>query len=1504
MGGTESMHVKPRKGKGGPRPRTLVLRQRKSARPLQSSAKRGTRTIGPTAAGLLPAFESRSVPTRSGAGEPPAAAPERLTALILSTEAATAQLLADRLARLNVDTLAGPPARLLAVGVVTGTQAVAILDWPRSRKEGPRLVQRIRKLPHGRDTLILTLLGERSAARQIEALTAGCDEVLVKPIVTSLLDLRLAALVRQAQDRSSLRAAGGADRGQEDALRRATAHLRTLLDTIPHGMFLKDGRGRYLTMNRTMADWLGASLQPAGDLPCQPNPDFSSQQRELISDTDRRVLSTGQPQEFEFRGIGQTDGKTRILRIVKHPLRDETGRIMGLVGFAQDMTQHRRDERELRDGRALLQAVLDAMPHAVFVKDREDRILMANKAMTAFQPGGSGSLVGERALDESRRPPEELEFNLRTTREVMTTGRRREYTRRITRAGMEAREVHTVKVPLCNAAGEVVGVVGVSEDITEIVKAMRELQESRSLLKALFDAIPHAVYAKDRNLRIHTVNRAMERLWDRPAKALIGNRVGGEGLRRPEEVEALAALDRRALDGGETVDTVIPYTDPAGTLHYHRVIKVPQRDESGRIVGVVGTTEDVTDRVKGEEELRRNQALLQTVFDTIPHDIVVKDNQRRFLMMNRVIWERWGAGAESFVGKIMPVPGVGPEEIREIEASDLQVLERGEPYAGISGRTMPDGTRRPFQVSKRALRDSQGAIVGLVGVSVDLSERLRAEQSLRESQALLQAVLDTIPHDIFVKDRERRFLLVNRAVSERWRQPPEYFVGKRSPIASHQPGEAEAIFDSDQRVLERGEAFAETIERTMPDGSRRQLHVIKSPLRDDTGRIVGIVGMSMDLTERLRTEEELRRSQALLQAVFDTIPAELVVKDRDRRIVMINRSTAERWKAVGVDAIGQTTLGMPLRPAEEVKRSEETDRIVLGEGRPVAGIRVRTLPSGERRLFHAIKAPLRDRDNRVTGIVAIADDITERHRAEEELKESQRLLRAIVDALPETVYVKDLQGRYTLVNSEMSRRLHLPREKLMGRTVENVTAMHPDTLKGLQEADQRVLQTGEVVALPEARLMFPGGREIWERNLKAPLRDAAGAIIGVVGIAEDVTDRHRAERALEASQRLLRTIIDTLPEALFVKDREGRYQLVNARHAQSYGLTPADFIGRRSAELPKALSASRMEWIRLSDREVLEHGRTMEIAEIPVIGGDGEGMWERIVKVPLRNESGEIVGIVGLREDITQRKKEEDERLALDRLMQRTHNLESLGAMAGGIAHDFNNLLQRILGYAELALLDVAADTPARTSVQMIHDAGVAAVELTRQMLTLSGRSRFALEPVDLNHLAETALPQIRKLLPQQVSVAVLRGAEAPKVMADAPLLRQVLQSLVSNASEALEGAGGGEITVATGAQQVERGSLDESYSDRELETGCYGYLEVRDTGPGLPTDVMTRLFEPFLSTKFMGRGLGLAAVRGIVRGHRGTIRVRSSEGAGAIFRVLLPVAAGAAFSGNSPEGI
>jgi PAS domain S-box-containing protein len=388
----------------------------------------------------------------------------------------------------------------------------------------------------------------------------------------------------------------------------------------------------------------------------------------------------------------------------------------------------------------------------------------------------------------------------------------------------------------------------------------------------------------------------------------------------------------------------------------------------------------------------------------------------------------------------------------------------------------------------------------------------------------------------------------------------------------------------------------------------------------------------------------------------------------------------------------------------------------------------------------------------------------------------------------------------------------------------------------------------------------------------------------------EVGERMEAQQLLARERNLLYTLLNRLPDAVYVTDRLGNYVLANDAHArllQQPG--PSAFLGRPVRQVGPAPLG---EGLAKGAEEVLQSGKAIVGQECVARAGDHLLNLE-LTKLPLRDAQGEIDGLLVISRDVTQLRRDEVEKREFARRLQETQKLESLGILAGGIAHDFNNLLTVILGNANLARVEVPASaSKARECLTRIETTSLRAADLCKQMLAYSGKGLFVVRRLDLSQLVEETTELLQLSISKKARLRLDLAHELPPILADATQLQQILMNLVINASDAI-GTRDGVIQLRSGLVHVDRPLVRGFTPATDIADGEYVFLEVSDNGCGMAPEVRDRIFDPFFSTKFTGRGLGLAAVLGIVRSHRGAITVESKSGQGSAFRLLLPAVEG-----------
>ena len=509
------------------------------------------------------------------------------------------------------------------------------------------------------------------------------------------------------------------------------------------------------------------------------------------------------------------------------------------------------------------------------------------------------------------------------------------------------------------------------------------------------------------------------------------------------------------------------------------------------------------------------------------------------------------------------------------------------------------------------------------------------------------------------------------------------------------------------------------------------------------------------------------------------------------------------------------------------------------------------------------------------------------------------LLRTLIDAVSDPIFCKDLEGRYVLHNAADRALYGRTDLSCIGRTVlelpgsQEIAALY-------HENDMAVIRTGEPVVNREEPFVTPDGRKGWFLTSKFPVRDEAGRIIGLVGIARDITEMKRATEQLKEAQLRLIYHIENSPLAVIEWEPDFRITRWAGQAENVFGWKAGEVMGRHFSEFPfvhpddaeqvAEISARLIDGRDLrnvsNNRNLAKNGRTVHCA------------WQNSV---LHDSAGRTVSILSLVQDVSDRvlaeqagRKTAVEKQALERKLQESQKLESLGVLAGGIAHDFNNLLSGVLGNASLARMDLPEDSPAQPFLDQIEAAAKRAADLCRAMLAYSGKGRFVVQRLDLNSLIEETTRLLQVSISKRAVLKFSLADALPAVLGDATQLRQVVMNLVINASEAV-GEKSGFISITTGLTRADSAYLAGTFFAPDLPEGDYVYLEVADNGGGMSPEIQARIFDPFFTTKFAGRGLGLAAVLGIIRGHKGALKVFSEAGWGTTFKILLPCAEGPA---------
>ena len=509
--------------------------------------------------------------------------------------------------------------------------------------------------------------------------------------------------------------------------------------------------------------------------------------------------------------------------------------------------------------------------------------------------------------------------------------------------------------------------------------------------------------------------------------------------------------------------------------------------------------------------------------------------------------------------------------------------------------------------------------------------------------------------------------------------------------------------------------------------------------------------------------------------------------------------------------------------------------------------------------------------------------VTHRNEVERKLAASQAQLDRVIAGAQLGLWEWDIPAQQIDSNQRLAAMLGYGPAEIEPLFERWPTLIHPADQARAQDALTAHLEGRTGLYEAEFRLRARDGHWRWIHSRGSiVLRNGQREPLRVSGTHVDITDRKRAEAEIG---RLLK-IIEATPDFILTTDAKGRVIYANAALLAVWGHTGSGspWPGRQLTEMFPGEPGRRLRDEAIS--AALAQGAWQ--GEITLTDIGGRVIPTSQVVLAHRDEESDRFTLSFIMRDISDQKRAEAERIEHERKLLQLQKTESLGVLAGGIAHDFNNLLTAVVGNANLARFELSPGASAHPFLANIEQAAARASALCHQMLAYAGRTPVAFAEVDLNQLVEDTFQLLEPSLSKKIAIQFEPERPLALVLAASTQMQQVVMNLALNAAEAI-GDRDGRLTVRTRSRNFESAELAEMFPGQALPAGAYALLEVEDTGCGMTPQIQARIFEPFFTTKFTGQGLGLAAVSGVVRSHRGAIAIRSAPGAGSRFRLVFP---------------
>lgn len=1010
-------------------------------------------------------------------------------------------------------------------------------------------------------------------------------------------------------------------------------------------------------------------------------------------------------------------------------------------------------------------------------------------------------------------------------------------------------------------------------------KAEMALKETNQTLWSLIKSSPLAIVTIDLNRNVTTWNPAAERLFGWSEREVLGATVPIVPKDKHPEFRELYG---RALEGKPTTVFETQRKRKDGSLVDVSMTTAALYDSGGKVTGALALFADVTERKRAEKATQdvenRNRAILKSALD----GIITIDYHGRIVEFNPAAERIFGFKREKVIGREM-AELIIPPSLRQTHREGLRrFVATGKEKA--MGRRLEltalraDGTEFPVELSIQRIPLGEPPL--FTGFIRDISERKRAEEALKSAEGRYRSIFENALEGIFVSTPDGLVLTANPALAKMLGYSgPEELLASLRDVGRQLYARPERRGELLRLLREKGAVRGFESELLRKDGQRIWVSANVRAALDERGELARLEGVVENITERRHAEEALRESEVKFRALAETTAASIFIY-QGTRMRYVN-AAAERLTGYSREEFLQMDFWDIIHPEfRDVVKKRGMAR-QAGEAVPLRYEVKLLTKTGEARWVDFTAGLITFEGS--TAVLGTAIDVTERKEAEEALKKSRLLLAKTQEMAHLGGWELDLSNLEDLNKNEL--RWTEEAFRIFGFKPGEVEVtnelffqlVHPEDRLKIAEAVSRALREKTSYGI-EHRILLPNGNErIVYEHADILFDEATGRPLRMYGSVQDITDRKRGEQALRESEERFRQIAETIKEVFW---------LTNPVKNEMIYISPGyEEIWGRSRESLYQNPLSWVDAVHPEDRQrVLEATMTKQAKgefdeEYRIVRPDGQVRWIRDRAYPILNEKGEAYRIAGIAEDVTQEKQLADQ-------LRQMQKIEAVGQLAGGVAHDFNNLLTAIGGYTDFVLEQVPADSPLRKDIEEIKKGTERAAGLTRQLLAFSRRQVMQPVVLNLNELIRSMEGMLRRLIGENIELAITGAPDLAPVKADPHQFEQVIMNLAVNARDAMPK--GGRLTIETANMD-----LDERFVQQHIgaQPGKYAMLAVSDNGCGMDAEVQKHVFEPFFTTKEKGKGtgLGLSTVYGIVKQSGGYISVYSEKGHGSCFKVYLP---------------
>ncbi len=1019
----------------------------------------------------------------------------------------------------------------------------------------------------------------------------------------------------------------------------------------------------------------------------------------------------------------------------------------------------------------------------------------------------------------------------------------------------------------------------VFEDITERHNSAEALRASEERFRSIIEGSAAAYFRIGVDGRYQYVNGAWLRMHDyESASDVIGRPFALTQV--SEDLRDAESMFEAVLNGEVIPDGEFSRRRKDGSIGYHSLSIQPIRSR-GSIVAVEGFLIDTSEKKKVDEELRDSESRFRSVTQSASDAIIAADEGGIITLWNSGATKIFGYDETEMIGQSLL--HLMPERYREDHKRGMAALV-ATGVQHVIGKTVElaglrrDGTEFPLELSLNFWK--AGRETNFSAIIRDVEERSKSEAAIRASEIRFRSVWERSVDGMRLTDDLGRIIGVNDAYCRLVHMSREELVGHVfSKTYKDTPGR-DGIELYQERFASGNIVPMLCVRTVLWNEIEVDVEIANSFIEFEPGNKM-LLSIFRDVTERKKAEERLEAERTLLRTILDAIPDEIAVKDTDRRFALVNPVTVRAFRRTLYDEIiGKREEDLALTIYADYSRDEDL-KILSGEVDSINRTACKSdSATGEiQRALMISKIPLKDGAGNTIGLVGVNRDITEIKRAQELLEKERTLLRVLLENIPDEICLKDTQHRFIVANASSAQSLGLKSADEMIGKVDADLISKELALIHLAEEEQ-ILDTGQPLLNAERYALDQQTGELLRCVLtsKVPVRDSTGRTVGILVVNRDITERKKAEQAIQASEEKFRLLFEESKDVIYMSSPEGRLLDLNRAGVELFGYDSREEMLKLNISESYTDSRRREEFHRQMNadgfvKDFEETLRTKNGAILSVLE----------TASAVRDRTGTVVMYRGIMRDVTKQHE-------LERQVLHSQKMESLGLLAGGVAHDFNNLLLAMLGNTSMALKRLQDDHPAHANIVKAENAAQRASQITRQLLAYSGRGKFDVKPLDINVVIRDNINLLGVAIPKNVRLLLNLSPDIREIEADAGQIQQIVMNLIINASEAI-GAQQGTIECRSWVETVEAADASQwVVFDQSSVPGDFVMFEISDDGTGMEPETLKNIFDPFFTTKFTGRGLGLPAVLGIVRGHRGGLQVSSALGKGTTFRLAFPV--------------